>query len=171
MIVSCGFLEDELLQCSNEGMTMARSVETLGVDSRTRVKRLEVKEKARRKKCKARFSLIKKNKVFQKSYMKVGVKKLLRAGMVPARTWGVDAVVMALPERIKLRRQMAASAGKKSTTSLSLVTEVFGFEVEEALCTMATQACAEVVWIVQMAHRTKRTTVEIRFWRFRCGDK
>ena len=67
MIVSCGFLEEELLQCSKgEGVTMASSVETLGVDFRKRVKRLGVKEKAGRKKCKVRFSLIMKNKVFQK---------------------------------------------------------------------------------------------------------
>ena len=93
MIASCGFLEDELRQCSKEeGVTMADRVETLGVDFRTRVKSLGVKEKARRKMCKVRFSVIKKNKAFQKNYMKVGVKKLFRAGMVPARTWGVHAV-------------------------------------------------------------------------------
>ena len=69
-----------------------------------------------------RFSLIKKNKPFQKNYMKVGVKKLLRAGMVPARTLGAHAV----GERLKLRRQMSAVAGKKSTTSLSLFMDAFG---------------------------------------------
>ena len=47
-------------------MTLADSVESLGVDLRTRVKRLRAKEKARRRKCKVRFSLIKKNKAFQK---------------------------------------------------------------------------------------------------------
>ena len=68
MIASCGFLDKELQQCSKEeGVTMADSVETLGVDLRTRVKRLRVKEKTRRKKCRVRFSLIKKNKVFQKT--------------------------------------------------------------------------------------------------------
>ena len=88
MIASCGFLEDELRQYSKDkGVTMADSVETLGVDLRTRVKKLGTKEQVRRKKCELRFSIIKKNKVFQKNYMKVGVKKLLRAGMVPARTW------------------------------------------------------------------------------------
>ena len=102
---------------------MADSVETLGVDLRTRVKRLGAKGKARRKKCKVRFSLMKKNKAFQNSYMKVGVKKLLRAGMMPARTWRVHAVEMAPTERLQLRRQMAAAAGKKSTTSLSLFVE------------------------------------------------
>ena len=45
MIASCGFLEDELLQ--EEGVTMADSVETFGVDLRTIVKRLGVKEKAK----------------------------------------------------------------------------------------------------------------------------
>ena len=109
---------------------------------RTRVKRLGVKEK-RRKTCKVRFSLNKKNKAFQKSYMKVGVKKLLRAGMVPARTWGAHAVGIAPTERLKLRRQMAAAAGKKSTTSLSLFMEAFGFDVEEELPTMSTQTWAE----------------------------
>ena len=117
---------------------MADSVETLGVDLRTRVKKLGAKEKARKKKCKVRFSLIKKNNSFQKNYMKVEVKKLLRVGMMPARAWGVHAVEMAPTERLKLRRQMAAEAGKKSTTSLSLFMEAYGLEVEEELSTMAT---------------------------------
>ena len=71
----------------------------------------------RNKKCKVRFPLTK-NKACQKSYMKVGVKKLLRAGIMSARTWGVHAVEMA-PTRLKLRRQMSTAAGKKNTTSLS----------------------------------------------------
>ena len=89
MIVSCGFLENELRQFSSEeAMTLAESVETLGVDLRTRMKRLGAKEKARRKKCMVRFSLMKKKKkAFQKSCIKVGVNKLQRAGMMPTRTW------------------------------------------------------------------------------------
>ena len=43
-----------------EGVTLTDSGETLGVDLRTRVKRMGAKEIARRKKCKVRFSLIKK---------------------------------------------------------------------------------------------------------------
>ena len=113
MIASCGFFENELHQHSKEGVKMTASEETLGVDLRTRVKKLGTKEEAGRKKCKVRFSFIKKNKAFQKSYMKVGVKKLLRAGMMPARTWGVHAVEMAPTERLKLRKQMEAAAGKK----------------------------------------------------------
>ena len=133
MIASCGFLEDELRQCSKEeGVTL----ETLGVDLRTRVKRLGAKEKARRKKCKLRFSLNKKNKAFQKNNMKVVVKKLLRAGIVPARTWGVHAVEISPKERLKLRRQMTAAAGEKNIASLSLFMEAYDLELEEELSTM-----------------------------------
>ena len=120
-------------------------------DLGTRVRRLGAKEKARRKKCKRRFSLIKKNKAFQKNYMKVGVKKLLPAGMMPARTW----VGMASTERLKLRRQMAAAAGEKSTTSLSLFMEAYGLEEEEELSTRATQYWAEGVWTGKWQHKKK----------------
>ena len=138
---------------------MANSVVTLGVDLRTRVKRLGVKEKTRRK-CKVRFSLIKKNEVFQKSYMKVGVKKLLRGGMMPARTWGVHAVEMAPTE-------MAAAAGKKST--LSLFMGAYGLEVEEELSTMATEYWAEGFWTGKWRHEQKeawmRQIQKVQTWK------
>ena len=38
-IASCGFLEEEQRQVNREGVTMADSVETLGVDLRTRAKK------------------------------------------------------------------------------------------------------------------------------------
>ena len=66
---------------------MATSVETLGADLRTGTKQLRAKETARRKKCDVRFSLIDKNRVFQKNYMRTGVMKLLRTGLVHARAW------------------------------------------------------------------------------------
>ena len=172
MIASCGFLEDQLRQCSKEeGVTLADSVEMLlGVDLRPRVKRSGAKEKARRKKCKVRFSLIRKNKAFQKSYMKVVIKKLLRTGMVPGRAWRARALEMAPTERLKLRKQMAAAAGKKSTTSLSLFMEAYGLAAEEELATMATQNWAEGVWTGKMAARTKRSWDEADE-RLRCGDR
>ena len=144
-------------------------METPGVDLRTRVKSLGAKEKARRKKCKVRFSLITKNRAFQKNYMKVGVKKLLRAGMMPARTWRVHAVGMAPTERFKLRRQMAAAAGKKSTTSLSLFMEAYGLEAEEELSTMTTQYWAEGVRTGNWRHDQKeawmRQIREVQVWK------
>ena len=50
-------------------------------------------------------------------------------------------------ERFKLRRQMAAAAGKKkSTASLSLFMEMYGLDVEEELSTLASQYWVEGVW-------------------------
>ena len=142
-------------------------METLGVDLRTRVKRLGVKEKVRRKKSKVMFSIIKKNKVLLKCYMKVGVKKLLRTGMVPARAWRVHAVWMASTERFKLRRQMAAAAGKKETTSLSLFMEAFGREVEEELSIIATQTWAEgclcISWCISSPYSAPSSSVSSFF--------
>ena len=149
---------------------MSDSVDSLGVDLRTRVKKLGAKEKARRKKCRFRFSLIKKNKAFQKSYMKVGVKKLLRAVMMPARTWGVHASGIVPTERLKLRRQMAAAAGKNSTTSLSLFMDVYDLEVEEELSTLAAQYWAEGVWTGKWHHEQREAWMR-QIQEVRCGDK
>ena len=69
MKASCGFLENELSQCSKEeGITLADRVETLGVDLRTRVKRLGAKEKATSKKCKGEvLDYQKRTKLFKKA--------------------------------------------------------------------------------------------------------
>ena len=89
MIASCGFLEDELRQyIKEEGVTMANSVETLQVDLRTTEENLGAKAKSEQKEVQSEIrSLFKKREAFRKNYMKVEAKKLLRAGMVPARTW------------------------------------------------------------------------------------
>ena len=62
--------------------------------------------------------------------MKVGVKKLLRASLMPARTLGVHAVGMSSKERLKLRRLMEAAAGKRVRLSF-LCSWTCGLEVEE----------------------------------------
>ena len=81
---------------------------TPGVNLRTR--QLGAKVEERRKKCDVRFSLIRKNRAFQKNYMRTGVRKLLRTGLVTARAWGGRTVGIATTERLKLRRQMAAAS-------------------------------------------------------------
>ena len=115
------------------------------------------------------FSIIKKNKAFQKNNMKVGFKKLLRAGMMPTRTWRTHAVGVSPTERLKLRRQMAAAAGKKSTTSLSLFMETHGLEVEEELTTMAIQYWAEGVrrgkWSLRAERSWMRQIREVQTWK------
>ena len=74
----------------------------------------EVGSSRKNEKCKVSFSLIKKNKAFQKSYMKVWVKNLLRTGMVPARAWRPHAVEMA-PTEIKIEEADGGISGKKGS--------------------------------------------------------
>ena len=50
---------------------------------------------------------------------------------------------------------MAAAAGKKSTTSPSLIMEAYGLEVDEELANMATQYWAEGVWTGKWSHEQK----------------
>ena len=66
--------------------------------------------------------------------------------MVPARTWGVRAVVMAPTERFKLRRQMAAAAGKKE---YALVVPFHGYPDLGSM---------SLDW--RVVHRTSRSLVE-----------
>ena len=146
MTASCGFLKNELSQFIKEGVTLADSVETLGVDLRTRVKRLGAKEKARRKKCKVRFSIIKKNKSFPEEQHEGGRQEVAACGHDASKNVEGAFSGDGSTERFKLRRQMAAASGKKSTTSLSSFMETFGLEVEEELSSLATQTWAEGVW-------------------------
>ena len=78
--------------------------------------------------------------------MKAGVMKLLRAGMVPARTWGVHAVGISSNSKIQFEETDGSSGGQRNTSSLSLFVEASGLEVEEDLSTLATQYWAEGVW-------------------------
>ena len=115
MIASCGFWEEELRQFSKEeGVTLADTVETVGVDLRTREKKGWEQKRSEEEETQGVVLIHKEEKSIVKSYLKVGSRKLLRAGMVPARSWRVHAVGIALTERLKLRRQMSAAAGKKS---------------------------------------------------------
>ena len=87
--------------------------------------------------------------------MKVGVKKLLRAGMMPARARGIRAVEMSPTERLKLRRQKAAAASEKSTTSLSFFMEAYGLETFHGRSVLGRRS---LEW--KMAARTKRSVDE-----------
>ena len=64
---------------------------------------------------------------------------------------------------------MAAAAGQKSTTSLSLFLEACGLEVVEELSTMATQYWAEGAWTGKWHHEEKeawmRQIQEVPMWK------
>ena len=71
-------------------------------------------------------------------------------------------------ERLKLRRQMAAAAGKKCTTSLSLFMEAHGLEVEDEISTMATRYWAAGAWTGKWSYEQKeawmRQIREVQTW-------
>ena len=159
MIASCGLLEDELRLCSKEGVTVADRVETLGVDLETRVKRLGVKEKNDKEEVQGEILAHQEEQGLPKELDEGAVKKLLRAGMVPARTWGVHAVEMALTESLNMTRQMAAAAGKRIGDLAVLVYgKLWPRGGRRALyCGCSDLGRRGVDW--QMAHRTKRNTV------------
>ena len=106
------------------------------------------KEKARKKKCKVRSSLYQEEQgLSEELHEDLGVEKLLRAGDGASEDVESACSGVATTERFKLRKQVAAAAGKHSTTSLSLFMEASGLDVEEELSTLATQYWAEAVWI------------------------
>ena len=79
-VTSCKYLEERFQECSKKEEVLATKVETLGVDLRTRTKQLVAKEKARRRKCDVRFSLVFRNLVFQKNYMTTGCEEVVEDG-------------------------------------------------------------------------------------------
>ena len=88
------------------------------------------------------------------------MRTLLRTGLVPATT-----------ERLKLRRQLAAAAGKKESVSLSLVLVVNGFEVEEELSTSGHASLGRGNLERKMGQRAEGGLEEAGFSRFRRGGK
>ena len=85
-------------------------------------------------------------RIFQKNFMKTGV----------TRVWKGRAVDIALSDRLKLRRQMAAAAGNN-------------LEVEEELSTMATLAWAEEIGMGRCAREQKKARrkqlFDVQTWR------
>ena len=155
MIGSCGFLEEELRQCSKEeGVTMTDSVETLRVDLRTRVKSLGAKEKARRKKCRVRFSLIKKNKGLPEELHEDGGQEVATSG------YGASKDVRSScsedrPHR-KIKREADGSSSGQKEHNLTV-------PVHGSICPWSVQTWPDGVWIGPKAHRTKRSLVETGF--------
>ena len=120
-------------------------MDMLGVDWRKRTKQLEAKEKARR----SDFRSSRKQCLPGKAYEN-WCEEVAENGHGPraARTWGGKAVGIAPTERLKWRRNMAATADKKKqSVSLSLFMDMDDLGVEEEQCTMATLCWAEGVWM------------------------
>ena len=101
MIASCDFLENGLRQFSKEeGVTFGRWRGNFGRRLENKSKKAGSQRKSEKEEVQCEgFHFKKKSKAFQKNNMKAGVKKLSRAGMMPARNWGAHAVVMSPTER------------------------------------------------------------------------
>ena len=135
-------------------MTLADSVETLGVDLRTRVNRLGAREKARRTKCKVSFSIIKKNKAFRK--IESGCQEVATCRHDAIKDLGSPCGWDVSHGEVKIEETDGnCRRKKKSTTSLSLLMEVYGLEVEDEIPTRATQFWAEGVWTGKWNHEQK----------------
>ena len=80
----------------------------------------------RRKQCRVRFSLVRKNQNLPEKLHENCGEKTFENGLGPC-----ESVEGGGTERLKLRRQVAAAAGKKESVSLSLFIEVKNSEVEE----------------------------------------
>ena len=84
VVTSCRHLEESFQDWAEKGVVMTTSVESLGVDSGTRTKQLGAKEKTRRKKCEVIPAHQQKFHLREVTW-ELGVRKLLRTGLVPAR--------------------------------------------------------------------------------------
>ena len=130
-------------QCGNIRSGLANETEAVG--SKRESERVEVRCEVFRCQEESRLS---------EELFEVGVSKLIRMGLVFVRVLGKQAVGISPAERLKLRRQMAAAAGKKVSVSRADLMEVNDLEVKEDLSTLATLFGAEVVWMEKRAERS-----------------
>ena len=140
MIASCGFLEDDLRQCSKEeGVTMEDSVETLGMDSGKRVKRLGAKEKSRRKKCKVTFFDHQEEQGLPKELHEDGGQEVVTSGYGVSEDVESACSGFSPFRKIEIEEAAGSSNGQKEYILAALFLEAYDLEVEEDLSTLATQ--------------------------------
>ena len=141
MIASCSYLEETLIdEMQQEG------VSGFGIECRHAGGGSENENKAAGREREGGFPA---------KYMRTGVRKLLRMGLVLASGKGKPLATRTL-KRLELRKQMAAAAGKKVSVSLSLFMEIKNLEVEEELSTMPTLSWTEGVWVGKWKKSSRR---------------
>ena len=172
MIASCGSLESELRQFSREdGVTMADSVDTLGVDMRTRIKNLGAKEKAKRKKEVQGWILAHQERQrFSKDLQESGCQEAVQSGHGASKDLVGPCSGDGSHGKVEIEEtDGSCSRQKKTTTSLSLFMEAYGLEAEEELSTVATQRWAEGFWSGKWRHEQKEAWMmqiqEVKTWK------
>ena len=102
------------------------------------------------------------NRTLQKNYVRIGVGKLLRMGLVFARRWREQAVDISATESLQVE---AAAAGRKESVSQSLFVEVD----EEDVSTLAALFRKEGVWTGRWrgggSKAWRKQILEVQTWR------
>ena len=125
----------------------------MGVDLRTRVKKLGAKKQARSKKCKLRFSNINKNQSLPEKLHESGGQEVVTGGHGASK----DLVSSCSSHgKVKTEETGGSSSGQKEYDLPVFVHgSASGLEIEEELSTLATQNWAEGVWTGNMVSRHK----------------
>ena len=106
------------------------------------------KEKARRRKCDLKFLICHKESRLSAEQYEDWFEEAVEDGLGLCESVGEDKpLALRFIERLKLRRQVAAAAGKNLSVSLSLFIEPNNLEGKEDLSTMATLCWAAGVWM------------------------
>ena len=97
-------------------------MDSLGVDLRTRVKKLGAKEKARRQKCRVRFSLIKKNrKSLSKELYESGYQKVAACGHDATQDLGSPCVGDGSYGEVEIEERHGSSSSRQKEYDFSVL--------------------------------------------------
>ena len=150
-MTSCGYLEEKFRECTKKGVDLATSVETLGVDLRTRAKQLGGEREGEEEKVRCDVLAHKKNRVFQKNYMETGVRKLLRLGLILEGVWGGHAVANCANRKAEAEEADGSSSSsswhKQSRYPCLYSWRLTLFVVEEELSPWPRSFGVEGVWM------------------------
>ena len=89
-VTSCWYLEERFQECSKKGVVLATSVETLGVDLRTRAKQSGSEGEGQKQEVWCEILAYQEKSGLPEIFLRIGVRKLLRTGLVPATALGGD---------------------------------------------------------------------------------
>ena len=109
---------------------MDSSIEYIGIDEKTSLRKLKNKEKKRLSMFKRRVRIAKQHKVFQRLYLRNGTKKLVKMGLNPARIWRHEDLRICPSQRRTVNRQVTEMSGKKKRVSLDTFLEAENIEIE-----------------------------------------
>ena len=109
---------------------MDSNIEYKGIDEKTSLRKLKNKENERLSMFKRRVRIAKKQKVFQRPYLRNVTKKLVIMGLIPDRIWRHEDLGICPSQRRRGRRQVTEMSGKEKRVSLDTFVEAENMEIE-----------------------------------------